>query len=68
MKKIQLKNNIEILVDDEIYEDVVSHKWNICNAKGKNYIRTTVYYPKKANKLASLARARPINIISIFER
>jgi len=47
MKKIQLKNNFEILVDDEIYGDVVSHKWNICNVKGKKYIRTTVYHPKK---------------------
>jgi hypothetical protein len=47
MKIIQLKNNIEILVDDEIYGEVVNHKWNICNAKGKSYIRTTIYYPKK---------------------
>lgn len=47
MKKIQLKNNIEILVDDEIYGDVVNYKWYICNTKGKNYIRTTIYHPKK---------------------
>lgn len=47
MKKIQLKNDIEILVDDEVYGDVTNYKWNICKIKGKNYVRTTIYHPKK---------------------
>jgi hypothetical protein len=47
MKKIQLKNNVEILVDDEFYSDLINHKWNICKTKGKNYVRTTIYHPKK---------------------
>lgn len=47
MKKIQLKNGLEVLVDDEIYREVVNHKWNICKVKGKSYVRTTIYFPKK---------------------
>ncbi|GGD47842.1 hypothetical protein GCM10011514_09770 [Emticicia aquatilis] len=47
MKKIQLKNGLEVLVDDDIYGEVVNHKWNICTVKGKRYVRTTIYFPKK---------------------
>lgn len=47
MKKIYLKDDIEILVDDDVYADVVDYKWNICKTKNKNYVRTTIYHPKK---------------------
>ena len=47
MKKIQVKNSVDILVDDEFYQLTASYKWNICKSRDKQYARATIYHPKK---------------------
>lgn len=47
MAKITLENNSTILIDDDDISLLYKFKWHSCKARGKTYLRTTIYKPKK---------------------
>lgn len=47
MAKITIENNCTILIDDDDISLLDKYKWHTCKSRGKKYLRTTIYKPRK---------------------